>query len=124
MNGVRPSDDGIPGYGDLLFLSYNGGPDTIGLSADDYDSVDSNLQSIFFDAGPVLRDIADIVTSIDASEYLNYGGELIKDARGRYFLYTDGTEMRPIYQRLGVEFPEYYEAYTYYEHYADLENYI
>ena len=77
--------------GSPLFY-YDGSELIIAITDDDYGSVASDYQDIFFSAGPTVRDIGDILTDISASEFINDGGELIYNSdTGKAILYADDT---------------------------------
>ena len=86
----RFGGDKFPRLGLLGF--YNGSVDTIGLSVSDYDDVDPLLRDIFFDAGPTLRDTADILTDAFASPLLNTDTMIGNESTGKLLLYAYGTD--------------------------------
>jgi len=72
--------------------------DTIGLSVSDYASVPAEHRSIYFSDESTMRSIEDIITNIEASEYLNDGGELVGTEAKGYTQYADGTDMTKAYR--------------------------
>jgi hypothetical protein len=76
----------------------NGMVDSIGLSIADYASVPAEHRSIYFSDASTMRSIEDIITNIEASEYLNDGGELVGTVAKGYAQYADGTEMTKAYR--------------------------
>lgn len=86
----------IPGREHLVFLmEVRGGvllPDSIGLSAAAlWAALPATHRSIYLVDENTLRSAETIITNIEASEYLNDGGELVgTEARG-YAQYEDGT---------------------------------
>jgi len=92
---------GIPGKKDLLMFIQKRvevWTDTIGLSVSDYLSVPAEHRSIYFSDESTMRDIEDIITNIEASEYLNDGGELVGTEERGYAQYADGTDMTAAYR--------------------------
>lgn len=112
-----------------LLYCYRGGTVTIGLSGGDYDSVSAELQAIFFDAGPTLRDAEDILTDSFVSELLNLTYMIGNEDRGILLLYEDGTSRAILNRALRycgqpIVEPTIADRYLNTDHYTNVEHYL
>lgn len=91
-----PMANVIPGRDQLaaLFVQRDGQwVDTIGLSANTlWAALPDTHRSVYLVDENTLRSVEDIITNIEASEYLNDGATMVASiARGVYCQYADGT---------------------------------
>jgi hypothetical protein len=104
--------DGLSKEGLILYAPVsNGMVDTIGLSASElWAALPTTHRSIYLVDENTLRSAEDITTNIEASEYLNDGGELIGTEDKGYAQYADGTAesvLRKAYRYFRVFYPAY-----------------
>jgi len=83
---------GIPRTGLIWYAKAPGMVDSIGLSASElWAALPAEHRSIYLVDENTLRSAEDIITNIEASEYLNDGGELVGTEVKGYAQYEDGT---------------------------------
>lgn len=94
----------------------NGMIDTIGLSAAAlWAALPATHRSIYLVDENTLRSAEAIITNIEASDYLNDGGELVGSEAKGYAQYEAGTSeavLRRAYRYFGVEFPTLADAWN------------
>jgi hypothetical protein len=102
------SGNRLPRSGLLFYAKAPGMVDIIGLSVSDYLLVPAEHRSIYFVDETTMRAAETIITNIEASEFLNDGGELGGSVAKGYFQYLDGTAeaiLRRAYRWAGVAYP-------------------
>lgn len=83
----------LPRAGLIFYAKAPGMVDTIGLSANAlWAALPATHRSVYLVDENTLRSVEDIITNIEASEYLNDGATMVASiARGVYCQYADGT---------------------------------
>lgn len=99
-------------------LIWTGPVDTIGLSANAlWAALPAEHRSIYFsdpEDDETMLDVETIITNIEASEYLNDGGELVGNEQNKA-QYEDGTDeaiLRRAYRWAGVAYPELPDSFA------------
>jgi hypothetical protein len=99
----------LPRTGLIFYAKAPGMTDSIGLSANAlWAALPATHRSIYLVDENTLRSAEAIITNIEASEYLNDGGELVGSATKAYAQYTDGVSdvtLRQAYRYFGVSLP-------------------